>query len=381
MAKRFVSKNRKIFRTKSSRGKEEEGKQPNADNSGGNPEQSPSAGNESGEKKRVQPDPKGEETVSVGKTPIATKFFKSLWSFDKFVNQQIESGMLHNQRLWESERREWKRMVSRKPDWYGTPVPTDISELENHDTFENFPLYKKKKKELKNLLKQARKLKSRHEIPSKKIAYNARQLGIFSFDRAAVGLKKTRTKDGEIKIVTDVRTVYAYHQNKQNEQQAVKIYLKAGAASNITGDEMINVGIGAGLLVEELVKLGYQVEVNLAIGGRNIDQEKKYNKGHIAFIRLKSFEGNLKLNDLLVLSGSPRYFRYRGFKGIIALNDWNGLECDSGLNYPIQPSQFKMIVNQMESKSKGRHFVFGDTYSESGIIEEIQSIIDQIKNK
>lgn len=296
--------------------------------------------------------------------------FNTLYHFDKFVAQQMNRLSANNRR--EQVAYEGAFEYLNGQGWFGFPKPASLKELDKYTKFDQLEKVKQRKKELSALLNRAKKLKPNQLVPSKKLAFNDRGLGIFSFDRAATGLYKKVDENGHAKIVTSIKTVYAYHQKRTIEQKAIKIYARIGAPSNVKGNDVFNVGIGIALLSEELEKQGFQTEINLIIGTQ---YGEKVTAG---IVRMKRYDTKLRINDLLVMAASAKYYRWKGFKGLIALYDAFGKNLAPEFGRSPSYSTILHFVDELEKNNAGTYFVFGANYTPAGTIEEIERALKMI---
>ncbi len=312
-------------------------------------------------------------------------FFDSIKKFNDFVDVQTTVLKESNKAVWANINSTTASNLQNGTTWYGTPTPKNIDELNEHKYFLGMPLLKKIQSKIKEKLKDYLKLLSEVAIEKPKVAYNDRGLGVFSFDRAAMGLYRlhpTNTKtpidkvSSQIKIELDeenkttaVKSVYAYFKNKKVSYPALKLYLLAGGNANISGDRLLYVGLACAELVEFMELLGVAVEVNVMLG------TSFRNKIFMGVIRAKRFQDRLDKNQLLLTSSDPRYFRYRGFKGIIALSDHFNHKVPDSLG-SIKETMGKQFVETL-SDTNTYHVVFEQSYSLDTAVKEVTRIITE----
>jgi len=133
---------------------------------------------------------------------------------------------------------------------------------------------------------------------------------------------------------------------------------------------MLYVGLACGELVEFLEQRGIPVEVNIMLGSSN---NKVVNMG---IITVKRFQDRLDKNQLLLMCGDPRYFRFRGFKGIIALYNLFDLNVPQGLGR-LTEEMGKDFVNSLDNNA----FVFEQSYSLDSAVKETIRIIEDYNHK
>ena len=268
-------------------------------------------------------------------------YFDNVKAFNDFVDGQAATLNTKNHEVLKQMNQTTASSIKRGTNWYGSPSPADVSELNEHKYFLGMPLLKTIQPKIKDKLAQYVKLMNDQILSKPKVAYNDRGLGVFSFDRAAMGLYRLQPTGSKKPIVntvsqlqieldtsnktTAVKSVYAYFKNRKSSYPALKLYLMAGGNAKIAGDALLYVGLACAELVEFMEIRGVAVEVNTLLG-------TSFN-GNVLMgvIRIKRFQDRLDKNQLLLMTSDPRYFRYRGFKGLIALSDHFGQNIPQGL--------------------------------------------------
>ncbi len=312
--------------------------------------------------------------------------FDSMFAFNAFVDDEIKQLSSTNASRWNLVKESTSDQLNNGTDWYGTPTPKDVEELEAHRTFLGMKLVEKIQPQIKEKLAKYLEYLEDSVLPKPKMAYNDRGLGVFSFERAAMGMYKnfpvntqnpvnTAVSQMTIElrkhqIQTSVKSVFAYFQDKESSYPSLQLYIMAGANAHVKGNDLLYVGLACAELVEFMELRGISVEVNVMLG------TSFNNQVTMACIRVKRFQDKLDKNQLLLISSDPRYFRYRGFKGLVALSNYFGLTIPSGLG-TISVSMgntFAKAVNQ-----KG--FVFEQSYSMDSAVKEVSKIITNYKNR
>jgi hypothetical protein len=144
----------------------------------------------------------------------------------------------------------------------------------------------------------------------------------------------------------------------------------AGANANIEGDQLLYVGLACAELVEFLELRGISVEVNVLLGTSFSNQVA------MACVRVKRFQDKLDKNQLLLISSDPRYFRYRGFKSLVALSNYFGLTIPSGLG-----SITAQMGNAFAKAVNPKGFVFEQSYAMESAVKEVTQIIENYKKQ
>lgn len=312
--------------------------------------------------------------------------FDSVFAFNAFVDHEIQQLSSSNASRWNNVVQSTSQNLNSGTDWYGTPTPKDVKELEEHRTFLGMKLAQKIQPQIKAKLATYLDYLQDSVLPKPKMAYNDRGLGVFSFERAAMAMYKdfpvntqtpvsTAVSQMNIElrnhqISTSVKSVYAYFQDKQMSYPSMQLYIMAGANANVKGDQLLYVGLACAELVDFLELRGISVEVNVLLGTSFSNQVA------MACVRVKRFQDRLDKNQLLLISSDPRYFRYRGFKSLVALSNYFGLTIPSGLG-SITAQMGTAFAKAINPKG----FVFEQSYAMETAVKEVTQIIENYKNQ
>jgi len=305
--------------------------------------------------------------------------FDSPKVFHAFVDRQCRSLEFDNKATMDRVLANAKHRIATQSDWYGTPAPKSIKELENHHYFGNMQLLELLKPKIKKHLHKYVALAQDTLIERPKPTYNSKGLGIFSFDRAVMGLYTLPLAKGntpvaslthQLKIAlgkdkgTTVKDTHLYFENNNQMRPSITINLLAGANAKIKGDALYYIGIACALLVEYLESAQVAVAVNVLIG-TTIN-----NDSCLSVVQLKRFEDPLDQNQLLVLSSDPRYFRYNGFKALIATADYCGLTIPASLGR-ITPT----IARNYIQSTNAHNVLFQQSYSLNEAAQEVVRLL------
>ncbi len=319
--------------------------------------------------------------IAKGNTKYNYMLFDSVWNFNAFVDMEMQGLSVKNKERWMSVNASTKNNLHNQTAWYGTPTPKDIDELNEHRTFLGMQLLKTIQPKIKDQLVQYMDHLDNVVMPKPKVSYNDRGLGVFSFDRAAMALYKQHRVNTQTPVNTTisqlnvelgnfgnrtaVKNVYAYFENKETSYPSLQLYLMSGANADVQGNQMLYVGLACSELVEFLELRGVPVEVNVLLGTSHSGQAS------IGVIRIKRFQDKLDKNQLLLMTSDPRYFRYRGFKALIALSNHFGLTIPKGLGSLTKGLGYD-FVNTINAKG----FVFEQSYSLESAVKEVSNIIE-----
>ncbi len=311
--------------------------------------------------------------------------FPSVNHFSAFVKKQFTLLNDSNRRVWQYTLRHAKSRIENGSDWYGTPPPKDIQELEEHRSFLGMHLLKEVKGKFDQHFKSYLKHLEENVMPQKRLAYNDRGLGIFSFDRAAMGLFKAPRIDlstpisqiaSQLKVelnLGDVQTrskkVFTHFENRDNSLPSLRLYIGAGANAHVEGDSLLYIGMACRELAHFMENRGVPVEINVLMGTYFSDQIVS------SVIKIKGFDQSLNTNSLLLLCSDPRYFRYQGFKALIALVNHFHLNIPNGLGQ-ITPQMHTEFKTQIDEDG----FVFEQSYSLEAAAKEVSRIIEEYES-
>ena len=317
--------------------------------------------------------------------------FDSAGAFDRFVDLQEEQLNPENQKTWNKQIVEAKAMIDSETDWYGTPTPAAVEELETHCQFLGMHLLKKLQTSIRGKMAPYMDHLSSEVMPKPRLCYNDRGLGMFSFDRASLGLihntrlntttpldqitTQLRIELGKLKVLTRIKKVYSYFKDKAVSLPSLRLYLMAGANARIAGDEMLYAGLACAELVGFVEQRGVATEVNVLLG-------TSFNKQvTLAVVTVKRFQDCLDKNQLLLISSDPRYFRFKGFKALIALSNCFNLKIPPGLGR-IEEGMGRDFVEALDGqRPQQQGFVFEQSYSLEAAAREVTRIIEEYKQR
>ena len=260
---------------------------------------------------------------------------------------------------------------------------------------------------------------TRDKIKRKKVHYNPNGLGVFVFDRAAMGMYRLKQfyspslnkvvereevqrikeeyrlikdnspvierweeKDGKPKIRTTSKNVYAYYEKVNKEKQAVDLMLSCGGHAGVTAEQFLYSGMSAIIVAQLLEQAGIPNRISIVIGSSPDGFRKDV---YACLIPVKKYDERLDINLLALLSSDPRFFRYDGFKGLIALYEHFKRTAPSGLGYGMDREYLKMVMEKSSysntSKLAPNRFYFGWTFTEREAIETINEVIEEIAQR
>jgi hypothetical protein len=261
---------------------------------------------------------------------------------------------------------------------------------------------------------------TKDKIKARKVRFNPNGLGVFVFDRAAMGMYRLheyyspslnavvddklvafsgnkyklisdgsliekryeQKENGEPKIRTTSKNVYAYFPKINKEKQAVELFISCGGHVGIKADELLYSGISAIVVAQLLEKARIQTKISIVFGSSPDNFEESV---YACLVPVKNYDEALDINLLALLTSDPRFFRYEGFKGIISSYDYFKSKCPLTLGKGMTKDYLSEVIEKSDySKNKTlapNRFYFGWTFSEDAAIEQINETIEEISKR
>ena len=327
-----------------------------------------------------------QHTVKLDTVQYNTLGFDSVKGFESFVDMQSLKLTPSNKMVWDHTISQSQQHILRQDSWFGTPTPGSTKELEQHRVFSGMHLIPPVKRSIKKHLKKFTRFTSPEQIQIKQLDFNDRGLGVFSFDRAAMGLYRTPPLDRSSPIVlaksqlkvalginnaaTKVKSVFAWFTPKTLSAPTANIFIIAGAPLHIEGNQIMYTGVGCSILVDFLELHGMPVQVFVIVASKINDQVVA------SIVKVKDTQTPINNNTLLLLSSDPKHFRYRGFKSIIAIGDY------FQLNVPRSLGEMTKHLSSNIVKAIGlQGIVFQPSYSAEAVTNEILRLLEHFTSK
>ncbi len=313
-------------------------------------------------------------------------FFEGVGPFNDFVDNEAMLLNRNNQQVLDGVMDGTERRIAKGSEWYGTPVPSSLRDLEEHRFFAGMDLLKQVQPKVRKQLAAYMDYLEEEILPKPKLAYNSKGLGVFSFERAAMGLHRQVDVDlrtpmkktvSQLKVAlghsrprTSVKEVFAFFKDKESPLPALRLFILAGANAWVSGDEMLYVALACSELVDFLESRGVAVEVNVILAS---EFDGQVCAGCIA---VKRFQDPLDKNQLLLMTGDARYFRYRGFKGLISISNYLGKRIPDSLG-----SMTESLGRGFVEVAGLDGFTFEQSYSLQDAAAEVKKIVMDYKEK
>ena len=261
---------------------------------------------------------------------------------------------------------------------------------------------------------------TRESLKARKVRYNPAGLGVFVFDRAAMGLYRLKEfystkhqkavqreevnfktspislekdgskiterweekENGKAKVRTNNKNVFAYYPPVQKLSNAVELFISCGGNSKVEAEAFLYSGISALIVAELLEKARIKTRISIVIGSAPADIHKAF---YGCMIPVKNYDEKLDRNLLALLTSDPRFFRFEGLKGIIAAYDHFGAVAPSNLGYGVTRQTLPIVLEESgyakEKNLSENRFYFGWTFNETDAVEIITEGIQQISQR
>jgi len=333
------------------------------------------------------------------------------WAETKFKNLQFENEIYLD--------RFSKAFVDNRmrthPEWFGKntsyeEMSTGITQYKSPDLIEK--IYSQVNDKIST--------NTRSRIKARKINYNPSGLGVFVFDRAAMGLYRLKEyyshshqrvvdkseispsaagyilsadkskvierweehPDGRPKIRTTSKNVFAWFPPQSKEKSAVEMFITCGAPAAINAEKFLYSGIAAIITAQILEIARIPTRINLVIGSSPDEFDETV---FASIIPVKNYDETLDINLLALLTSDPRFFRYEGFKGLIGIYDHFGASIPSSFGTAMNRGYLTDTIEKSGYAKKAglapNRFYYGFTFSESEAIDQINLAIEEISSK
>jgi hypothetical protein len=342
--------------------------------------------------------------------------FKNLREYRQWAETQLKNLRFDNQIYLDRFTKEFiDDRIRSRPDWFGRDtsyeeISAGITQYKHPDLIEK--IYSQVNDKISIAIKDT--------IKARKINYNPLGLGVFVYDRAAMGLYRLKEfyshslahvvdkskisstpngyiltadnskvterweerPDGRPKIRTTSKNVFAWFPPQSKEKSAVELFISCGAPAFITADKFLYHGIAAIITAKLLEKARIPTRISLVIG---TSPDQYQTKVFASIIPIKNYDETLDVNLLALLTSDPRFFRYEGIKGLVGIYDHFGASIPSNFGTPLNKEYLTdTIENSGYAKKAGlapNRFYYGSTFSENEAINQINLAIEEISSK
>lgn len=343
--------------------------------------------------------------------------FENLLDYQSWVKERFASlSSLNKSHLSRFEKSYVEDRIRSSPYWYGGD--TSWEEMESGITqFKDPELIERVYGQVNDKITTA----VREKIKARKILYNPNGLGVFIFDRAAMGMYRLKEffssslnrvvepeevrrvkkglvlktdgspvqerweqhkESGKPKIRTTSKNVYAYYPRVNKDRQAVELYLSCGANAGTDSDAFLYSGISAIIIAQILDRARIPTRITIAVGS---SPDGFNNTAYACIIPVKEYDESLDINLLALLSSDPRFFRHEGFKGVIAMYDFFKTYCPPSLGNGMNREYLMKVIERSSYTKSARlapnRFYFGWTFTEREAVDTINETIEEIAER
>lgn len=342
--------------------------------------------------------------------------FKNLLEYQQWVKHTMQHLSIKNQHHAAMfSQKAVNRDIARSTSWYGEgatyeAMSAGITEYRDPALIEK----------IFNQVKDKVSAQVQATIKARKIRYNPNGLGVFVFDRAAMGMYRIKEwyspslqkvveakevkksgkgyvliadsslvnerweekPDGKPKIRTSNKNVYAYFPPVSKEKKAVELFISCGANANTKAEDLLYSGVSAIIIAQILQTARIQTRISIVIGS----SPDNFNRSvYAAVIPVKNYDENLDVNLLALLTSDPRFFRYEGLKGIISAYDHFNEAAPETLGAGINRESLRKTIEEStyakEANLAPNRFYFGWTFNEADAIKAVENSIEELAKR
>lgn len=235
--------------------------------------------------------------------------------------------------------------------WYGTHIKNANQLTVPVAQYSKMPLIDKLEQEIEEKMRQDYLLKGQDsggEIPKRKMKFNDRGMGLFSFDAAAAGfyrlpeyysdvhqrvvderevaqvkpehyeLISDRTEvirrleqraDGRPKVRTSNKRIFTHIDRNKRAAAKLEIYISAGQNGWVEADDFLYSGSAAIILAKRMIAASIPVRINIVMG----EHDSTHNRYTCIVIPIKDYDEPLDINLIALTSSEPSFIRYESF--------------------------------------------------------------------
>lgn len=339
--------------------------------------------------------------------------FKNLLDYQHWVNQRMKNiSFLNRRHLKEFTKESVNGTINDDPNWYGKDVTFDqlakgITEYRSPELIEK----------VFNSVNDKISTEIKDTIKSRKIKFNPNGLGVFCFDRAAMGMFRLKEyysskhnkayekdkvqksgkeyklisdnskvierweqkPDGTPKIRTTNKNVYAFFPPTNKDRRAVELFIGCGGHGGVAAEEFLYSGMSAIIVAQLLERAKIQTKISIVIGTSPDDFQRSF---YGCIVPVKNYDETLDINLIALLSSDPRFYRFEGFKGIVSTYDHFGAKLPADFGNGVDRKKLYKAIENSDYSTRANlapnRFYFGRTFTEQESIEVINSTIREI---
>lgn len=225
------------------------------------------------------------------------------------------------------------------------------------------------------------------EKRAKKIVYSSYPVGVFSFDRASIGLKKIYKIDltnkftsvstkvdiekGVKKTTTTTKNVYATFERSKADK-AVDLYFCGGIHLYQDSSELFNQSILLSLLCDFYKRKKVATNIYIFVPSKNNDIT------YFACVKIKEAKDDFNPSLISFYSADASFFRCQGFLSLVKSYDTFNKKIPSGLGKAVNDINVFadcISIYRDKMKSKNEHFLVPNIKRDS----DIRDFFDNLK--
>ena len=339
--------------------------------------------------------------------------FESLEEYQAFVQEESTRLSTKNKAVWEQLDLMRQEDIKQRTGYLGD-FSGSLEQLKGHNDFQRKDLMHEVETEVKKHLQDFLHHAGDDMVEHKSLAFNAHGFGVFSFDRAAIGLFKLyihpvtgqsvpqeyrrvgliTQPDGTFRRVhhdwrdgfenppelrevfrTSVRDVYAHYEVSPKPIKAYSIWIKAGAPNTVEGRNMLYTGMGVCVLADYLTNMGYSVEINVIV--TSIHPKTKV--GYMSLIKAKRYNDYVDKNLIAVLTSDPAWYRYQAFRGMTAAFNVFNETINLGFGNIASDKAIRTFVRGITQTSTIKPIIFPSAYSLQEIFKQVLACLKEVR--
>lgn len=297
-----------------------------------------------------------------------------------------------------------------KKGWYGE-APTIPADLQERNMYQYHDLLARIESEVAHDIEQQI---PRGLLPKKKLLFTDRQVGVFSFDAAALGFYQRRQlyserhkrtvqfeevhelgngryelkadhsevvlrpetkEDGRPKISTTNKKVFGFFERKRGSKKALDLYITSAVPADWKGNKMAYNGLAAVILAKRASIAGVPVRINLVLGGEGVKTRKDFG----VIITVKQYDEALDVNAVSLMCADPAWIRFEGYK--LLFKGAYTLVGEQDDVYPMRPQVLRQHFDSLRFRPQSTNKIYlGGAGDKQEVINQVHSVLKGLES-